>query len=60
MRVAYLIISLFLFGVRVYGGTPFPPTNGSWLDIGPIVWPTQPWEENAVKEPQVYMGGYEQ
>ena len=38
----------------------FPPPNASWLDIGPVVLPSEPWEETAVQEPQVYWDVYNQ
>ena len=55
------VIALVVFSLSVYcKASLFPPSNASWFDIGPVVFPTDPWEETAVQEPQVYWDVYNQ
>ena len=54
MRLKYLCIVIFVESFRVCTGISFPPTTASWLDVGPVLMATEPWEENAIEEPQVY------
>ena len=56
----YLVLSLVIINLSLCQGTPFPPTDASWLDIGPVVVATDPWEGTAVQEPQVYWDTYNQ
>jgi hypothetical protein len=61
MNLHYLTLAFVLFNLNYYcKGSPFPPTNSSWFDIGPVVLPTEPWEGTAVQEPQVYWDVYQQ
>ena len=51
----YLLFSLLVTHLNsCHGNRAFPPTGASWLDIGPVLFPTEPWEETCVCEPQVY------
>ena len=56
-----LLIFYVVLYLSVYcNASLYPPSNASWLDIGPVVIATDPWEETAVQEPQVYWDVYNQ
>ena len=58
MIAKYFILPFLCLNYDLCRGSPFPPTDASWLDIGPVLLPSEPWEETAVQEPQVYWDKY--
>ena len=59
MRIIYLIYIFLIAGYGVSNTRLFPPVDNSWLDIGPVLLPTEPWETSCVCEPQVYWDNHQ-
>ena len=59
MRIIYQIFSLLIVLFAVCNARLFPPTDDSWIDIGAVLVPSEPWEQTCVCEPQVYWDTYQ-